>query len=56
MDFDSTDRKAADFILFGMGFCGFLLGATGVVIASTGAAVLGLVLLLFSIASFQLRP
>ena len=55
-NFDSTDRTAPDFILFGMGFLGFLISTTGVVVESTGVAVAGGVLLLLAIASFQLRP
>jgi len=55
-DFDSTDRTAGDFILFGTGFLGFLLASAGVIVASPAAAVTGGLILLVAIASFQLRP
>jgi len=54
--FDSTDRTAPDFILFGTGFLAFLLGVGGVVVASTATAIFGALLLLAAIAAFQLRP
>ncbi len=54
--FDSTDRTALDFALFGTGFVGFLIAATGVVVASVGAAVAGGLILLVAISCFRLRP
>jgi len=54
--FDSTDRATPDFILFGTGFFGFLLGVGGVVVASPAAASTGGLILLLAIAAFQLRP
>ncbi len=53
--FDSTDRGPGDFVLFGLGFLGFVVGVAGVAVASPGSAVAGLVLLLVSVTSFQLR-
>ncbi len=52
---DSTDRGPGDYILFALGFIGFLLGAGGVVIASLSAAVIGGLLFLFAVACFGLR-
>ena len=45
----------ADYVLFAMGFFGFLTGAAGVVLAVKGLAILGLVLLLFSVLSFAIK-
>ncbi len=52
---DSTDRGPGDYILFGLGFTGFLLGTGGVVVASLPAAVTGGVLFLLAVACFGLR-
>ncbi len=55
-NFETTERTAPDFILFGLGFVGFLIAVTGVVVASPGVAVAGGAILVIAIASFQLRP
>ena len=54
--FDSTDRRPADFLLFALGFIGFVLGATGVVVASPATAILGLLMMILTVASFLVRP
>lgn len=54
--FDSTDRTATDFFLFGTGFVGFLIGTTGVVVASVGTAVAGGLILVVAVSCFRLRP
>jgi hypothetical protein len=41
-------------VLFALGFLGFMMAAAGVVVASVTAAVMGLLLLLFSVLCFSL--
>ncbi len=53
--FDSTERTAADFVLFAMGFLGFLLSATGIVVDSPVTAIGGGLLLVFAVAAFAFR-
>jgi hypothetical protein len=53
--FDSTDRGAVDFILFGLAFFGFILATTGVVIDSLATTSTGGLILLLSILFFALR-
>ena len=53
---DSTDRRPADFVLFAFGFFGFLLMGAGVIVASWPATLAGLLIKLFSISAFRLRP
>ena len=55
-NYDSTDRKPADYVLFALAFLGFIIGLSGVIVASVPAAFIGLVLMLLSILSYQLRP
>jgi hypothetical protein len=52
---DSTDRGPVDYFLFGLAFVGFLLGVSGIIISSLAAAILGLFLLLVSIAALGTR-
>lgn len=52
---DSTDRKPVDFVLFGLGFLGFILLDAGVVISVAPLALLGGLMLLLCILSFGLR-
>ena len=51
-NFDSTDRSIADYVLFALGFLGFLTAAAGVVVAVKSLAILGLFMLLVSVLSF----
>jgi hypothetical protein len=55
-NYDSTDRKPGDYVLFALAFLGFIIGVGGVVVASIPAAFTGLVLMLLSILGYQLRP
>lgn len=52
---DSTDRDAIDYILFGMGFVGFVFAASGVVLNCIALAVFGLLGLLFVFGIFSAR-
>jgi hypothetical protein len=52
---DSTDRKPADYVLFALGFLGFLIGTAGVIVASKFLAVVGGGLLLLGVISFHWR-
>ncbi len=52
---DSTDRGTGDYILFALGFIGFVVGTGGVVVASLPAAVVGGALLLLVVGCFGLR-
>jgi len=52
---ESTDRTTGDYILFALGFIGFLLAAGGVVTASSAGALTGASLLLLTILCFVLR-
>jgi hypothetical protein len=54
-NYDSTDRKPADYFLFGLSFLGFIIGLSGVIVASVPAGFIGLILLLLPILSYQLR-
>ncbi len=56
IDYDSTDRKPADYVLFALAFLGFIIGLSGVIVASIPAAFTGFVLMLLSILSYKLRP
>jgi hypothetical protein len=53
--YESSDRTAAEMILFALGFTGFVLGATGIVVGSPATAVFGGLLLLFCVSAFLLR-
>ena len=52
---ESTDRNATDYVLFGLGFIGFVMAAAGVVLALAGFAVLGLLVLLTVMGIFNIR-
>ncbi len=54
--FESTDRQTTDFVLFGLTFLGFLIGATGLILGCAGCAVAGAALMVLCIAAFGLRP
>jgi hypothetical protein len=49
---DAVERGPVDFFLFGMGFFGFILAATGLIVTSTVCAGLGVVVLLLAVWSF----
>jgi hypothetical protein len=51
-NFDSTDRSIGDYVLFAVGFLGFLTAAGAVILAVKSLAVLGFVLLLLSVLTF----
>jgi len=53
-NFDSTDRTTGEYVLFALGFVGFLLIAGGVVISSPFAGVAGLGALLVSVIGLAL--
>jgi hypothetical protein len=46
---DSTDRTAVDYVLFALGFLGFLMGTGGLIVSSPALAVAGGMLLLLAI-------
>ena len=48
MDFESSDRRTVDYVLFGLAFLAFMIAAAGVVMNSLWAAVMGVFLSLFS--------
>jgi hypothetical protein len=52
MNSESNDRRPGDYLLFALAFLGFMVAATGVVVASRAAAVTGFFLLLFSLFCF----
>jgi hypothetical protein len=53
--YESSDRAASDFILFALGFIGFVVGAAGVVVSSPATALFGGLLTLFAVSSFLVR-
>ena len=56
-DFDSTDRTAGDYVMFALGFIGFITAAAGVVLSVTALAAVGLAFLLVAVYSFRVsRP
>jgi hypothetical protein len=53
--FDSTDRTTVDFVLFALGFVGFLLATTGVIVGCPPGALTGVGFLLLAILCLSLR-
>ena len=53
--YDSTDRSPTAYVLFAVGFSGIGLAATGVVLASKFAAILGLIIVLLVLYAFWVR-
>jgi len=49
MDFESNDRRSADYVLFALAFVGFIIAMSGVVLSSTALAVTGFFILLLSL-------
>jgi hypothetical protein len=47
----SEERGATDFVLFALGFAGFLLGTGGVIVSSPCLAFTGTLLLLIAVAA-----
>ena len=52
---DSTDRGPADFLLFGLAFLGFLIGAAGVELNSLPLSIFGGLLLLVTVGALGCR-
>ena len=55
VNFDSTDRKITDYVLFGLAFFSFILGTAGVIAGSPSAAVCGWLVMLLAVLSFVPR-
>jgi hypothetical protein len=55
MDTAYSERSPADLVLFALGFLGFILAATGVVVASRGLTTVGGLLFLFTVWLFRLK-
>ncbi|PWU09335.1 MAG: hypothetical protein C5B50_27565 [Verrucomicrobia bacterium] len=55
MDVESTDRNGADYLKFGLGFLGTLLGVGGVILASVFLALGGAIIVLLSILALRDR-
>lgn len=53
---DSTDRTAAEYVLFALGFIGVWVAVVGVVVAAPAVAVAGGLLLLLAALGFRLVP
>jgi hypothetical protein len=51
---DSAGRKVPELVLFGIGFVGFLVAATGIEIGSPGLALAGGIILLLAIWPFSI--
>lgn len=54
-DLERSQRGPVDFVLFGMAFVGFVIGAIGVVITSVPAVVTGFILLGGAIGGFAVK-
>lgn len=52
-DFNSTDRKSSDYIIFALGFLGFIVAGAGVVASSALVAGTGATVLLLSVLRFR---
>jgi len=50
---DSTEHSAGDYILFAIGFLGFMFAAAGVVVTVPWLAVTGLLILTLSIITYS---
>lgn len=50
---DSTDRRPVEYILFALGFIGFVVAAAGLVVGSSVFALVGAVILLLVVAGFR---
>ena len=55
MNSEELQRGLVDFVLFGMVFFGFVLGAVGVVTTSIPAAVIGFLLIAAGLGGFLLK-
>jgi hypothetical protein len=49
---DSTDHGTADYVLFAVGFLGFLIAASGMTVSSPPVAIAGAVILLLVVSWF----
>ncbi len=54
-NFDSTDRKAGEYLLFALAFLGFLLALAGVTVSSSPLAFCGGLLMLLCVLAFRGR-
>jgi hypothetical protein len=50
---DSTDRSPGEYVRFALGFIGFLVAASGMVLGASLLALIGVMVLLLVVASFQ---
>jgi hypothetical protein len=53
---DSTDRTVGDYLLFALGFIGFLIALLGVLVGWAGTGISGGLILLLCVYGFRLRP
>ena len=53
---DSTDRRPVEYLLFALGFAGFMLGGGGIVLLCPALALTGAILLLLAVCSFRSPP
>jgi len=51
----STERTLADLVLFAAGFAGFIISASGIVVASVPTAVFGAVMFLIVVLCFRYK-
>ena len=55
-NYESTDRKPAEYLLFALAFLGFLLAGAGITLTCGALAVFGCVLMLGTISVFLGLP
>ncbi len=55
INFDSTDRKLTDYVLFALGFFSFIFGTAGVIAGSPPVSICGWLLMLLAVLSFVPR-
>jgi hypothetical protein len=53
---DSTDRTVGDYLLFAIGFLGFLVVLVGLTVGSAGTGMIGGLILLLCVYAFRWRP
>ena len=53
---DSTERKPGEYLLFALGFAGFVLGASGIILTSAPPALTGAIILLLAVSFFRSSP
>ena len=52
---DSTDHGTADYVLFAVGFLGFLIAVSGAIVSSPPVAIAGAVVLFLVVLRFALQ-